>query len=148
MATSAKPTPSITIISGAQSRRFTWPKAMAIPTRWGIHHGPRCSLTIQHLTTTQAIVSQGARHRRHSGSFSGTNNIGFTICSLTLPPGQRCTDPSPVSRSYTSFSEAAEENAFSRILVGLHFRDAVETGTQHGRKIGRRAVTHFLRPTH
>ena len=32
--------------------------------------------------------------------FFGTDNIGFRVCSLTLPPGQRCTDPSPVFRSY------------------------------------------------
>jgi hypothetical protein len=78
--------------------------------------------------------------------FFGTDKIAFRACSLTLPPGQRCTDPSPVSRSYTSFSEAAEENAFSRIVIGIHFRDAVEQGTQHGRKIGRRAANLFLRP--
>ena len=78
--------------------------------------------------------------------FFGTDNIGFTVCSLTLPSGQRCTDPSPVFRSYASFSQAAEENAFSRILVGLHFRNAVETGVKHGRKIGKRAANLFLRP--
>ena len=78
--------------------------------------------------------------------FFGTDNIGFTVCSLTLPPGQRCTDPSPVFRSYASFSQAAEENAFSRILVGLHFRNAVEEGVKHGRKIGKRAANLFLRP--
>jgi hypothetical protein len=55
---------------------------------------------------------------------------------------------SPVFRSYASFSEAAEENALSRILVGIHFRHAVEEGVQHGRKIGRRAVKLFLRPAH
>jgi hypothetical protein len=37
-------------------------------------------------------------------------------------------------------------NAVSRIYVGFHFRDAVETGTDHGEKIGNRAVNHFLRP--
>ena len=41
-----------------------------------------------------------------------------------------------------------DENAVSRIYVGFHFRDAVETGTNHGEKIGNRAVNHFLRPLH
>jgi hypothetical protein len=76
--------------------------------------------------------------------FFGTDNIGFTVCSLTLPSGQGCTDPSPVVRSFASFSQAAQENAFSRILAGLHFRLAVETGTRHGQKIGHRAVRMFL----
>ncbi|HYO83119.1 MAG TPA: vanadium-dependent haloperoxidase, partial [Bryobacteraceae bacterium] len=78
--------------------------------------------------------------------FFGIDTIAFTICSLTLPPGQRCTDPSPVVRSFASFSQAEQENATSRILVGLHFRNSVQTGIQHGRKIGNRAVNMFLRP--
>lgn len=45
-----------------------------------------------------------------------------------------------------SFSQAAEENALSRILVGFHFRNAVEDGVEHGRRIGDRAVNLFLRP--
>jgi hypothetical protein len=59
---------------------------------------------------------------------------------------QRCTDPSPVFRSYASFSEAADENVLSRILIGIHFRLAVEKGTEHGRKIAQRAANVFLRP--
>jgi hypothetical protein len=78
--------------------------------------------------------------------FFGTDNIIFKACSYTLPVGERCTDPSPVYREYTSFSQAAEENAFSRILTGLHFRDATEAGLKHGEKIGNRAVNLFLRP--
>ena len=80
--------------------------------------------------------------------FFGTDYIGFAACSMTLPAGQRCTDPSPVFRSYASFSQAANENAYSRILIGIHFRAAVEEGTKHGRKIGNRAVNLFLRPVH
>ena len=78
--------------------------------------------------------------------FFGTDNIAFRICSLTLPAGQRCTAPSPVFRSYSSFSQAAEENAFSRILIGLHFRNAVEEGVKLGQKIGKRTANLFLRP--
>jgi hypothetical protein len=80
--------------------------------------------------------------------FFGTDHVRFSNCSFTLPAGQTCRDPFPVLRSYTSFSEAADENAVSRILIGIHFRRAVEVGTEHGRQIARRAVTNFLRPTH
>jgi hypothetical protein len=78
--------------------------------------------------------------------FFGTDEIPFAACSLTLPAGARCTDPSPVFRSYTSFSQAANENAVSRILIGIHFRRAVEEGVQHGRQIAKRAADLLLRP--
>ena len=78
--------------------------------------------------------------------FFGTDRIRFKACSLTLPAGSKCADPTPRLRSYSSFSEAANENGLSRILVGLHFRRAVDEGIDHGRKIGSRAVQHFLRP--
>jgi hypothetical protein len=80
--------------------------------------------------------------------FFGTDTLSFSTCSTTLPAGSTCSDPSPVTRSYASFSQAADENAFSRILVGFHFRKAVTEGIKHGRKIANRAVNHFLRPVH
>ena len=67
---------------------------------------------------------------------------------MTLPAGSTCSDASPVLRSYTSFSQAAAENAYSRILIGFHFRKSVEEGTEYGRKIGKRAANLYLRPVH
>ena len=80
--------------------------------------------------------------------FFGTDEISFQDCSVTLPAGSTCSDPSPVFRSYTSFSQAAAENAYSRILIGFHFRKSVEEGTEYGRKIGKRAANLYLRPVH
>jgi hypothetical protein len=80
--------------------------------------------------------------------FFGTDDVNFITCSTTLPPGSKCNDASEVTRSYTSFSEAAAENAYSRILIGFHFRKAVEEGTEYGRKIGKRAANLYLRPVH
>ena len=74
----------------------------------------------------------------------GSDDIPFSACSLSLPAGSTCADATPVLRSFTSFSAAAEENGLSRILVGIHFRNATEEGIQHGRKIGRRAVSMLL----
>ena len=76
----------------------------------------------------------------------GTDKMRFSNCSYTLPQGERCSDPSPVLRTFTRFSQAADENAVSRIYVGFHFRDAVEIGTRHGEKIGNWTVNHVLRP--
>ena len=78
--------------------------------------------------------------------FFRTDKLRFSACSFTLPAGQTCSDASPTLRHFTSFSQAADENAVSRIYVGFHFPDAAETGTRHGEKIADRAVNRFLRP--
>jgi len=80
--------------------------------------------------------------------FFGADDIIFEDCGAVLPAGSTCSDPTPVFRSYTSFSQAAAENAYSRILIGYHFRKSTEEGIEYGRKIGRRAANLYLRPVH
>ena len=80
--------------------------------------------------------------------FFGTDEISFRDCGVTLPAGSTCSDATPVFRSYTSFSQAAAENAHSRILIGFHFRKSVEEGIDYGRKIGQLAANLYLRPVH
>jgi hypothetical protein len=105
------------------------------------------------LQPTYPIPDHDSAHSVEGGAaaevleeFFGTDAIAFTACSLSVPEGSRCNEASPVIRSFTSFSEAADENGLSRILIGIHFRHAVDEGIQHGRKIGKRAVGQFLRP--
>jgi PAP2 superfamily len=75
------------------------------------------------------------------------DQISFSTCSLTLPLiEEQYGGVNELRRSYSSFSQAADENGVSRICVGYHFRIAVEEGIKHGRKIGKRAVEHFLKP--
>jgi hypothetical protein len=107
------------------------------------------------LVPTPPVPDHDSAHSVEGGAaaqvfrrFFGTDEISFETCSLTLPAGSTCSDVSSVTRSFTSFSQAAEENAFSRVLVGFHFRNACEQGVEHGRKIGDRAVDLFLRPVH
>ena len=50
-------------------------------------------------------------------------------------------DAKPVLRSYTTFTQAPDENAISRVYVGFHSRNATDEGTAYGRKIGERAAT-------
>jgi PAP2 superfamily len=76
----------------------------------------------------------------------GGDGMSFRDCGVKLPPGSACGDPSPVLRAYSSFSQAAIENALSRILIGFHFRKSTDEGTAYGRKIGERAATNYLRP--
>jgi hypothetical protein len=71
----------------------------------------------------------------------GTDQVNFKDCGAPLPAGSTCYDEKPVLRSYTSFTQAADENAISRVYVGFHFRNATVEGTAYGRKIGERAAT-------
>ena len=80
--------------------------------------------------------------------FFGTDEISFQDCGVLLPAGSTCSDASPVFRSYTSFSHAAADNAYSRILIGFHFRKSIEEGTEYGHKIGKRAANLYLKPLH
>ena len=84
--------------------------------------------------------------------FTGSDRFDF---STIIPKGfGRVEDPAthpipPVDTriSFATFTEAAEQAAFSRILGGIHFMDDNTTGLFLGRLIGRRAwekaVTYF-----
>jgi hypothetical protein len=96
------------------------------------------------LQTTPEIPDYDSGHAVQGGTaaevlrrFFGRDRISFSTTSTTLPGAG--------SRSYRSFSQAAAENGLSRILIGFHFRQAVEVGIDHGRKIGARAVERFMR---
>ena len=71
----------------------------------------------------------------------GTDQVNFKDCGATLPAGSTCYDAKPVFRSYTSFTQAGDENAYSRVLIGFHFRNATVEGNAYGHKIGERAAT-------
>lgn len=103
------------------------------------------------LAPTPPVPDHPSTHSIEGGAaaqvlkrFFGTDDVAFSTCSLTLS-GATCADPSPTLRSYTSFTEAANENGLSRILVGFHFRNAVEQGIQQGRAIGDHVVDRVLR---
>jgi hypothetical protein len=109
--------------------------------------------TWEPLEPTPPIPDYDSAHAVEGGAaaevlqrFFKTDQVNFSACSLTLPlPEERCGGAQQVLRSYSSFSQA-DENGVSRILVGFHFRKAVQEGIQHGRKIGKRAAEHFLKP--
>ena len=71
--------------------------------------------------------------------FTGTNVFPFCMVSATSAP-------SGTKRCWGSFTRAELENAESRVLVGFHFRFAIETGVEVGRKVGKFAIRHALRP--
>ncbi|HEU4368803.1 MAG TPA: hypothetical protein VFV05_11330 [Methylomirabilota bacterium] len=51
-----------------------------------------------------------------------------------------------ITRSFTSFSQAARESADSRVYAGIHFRSACEDGLALGRKVGQRVAKLYLQP--
>lgn len=82
-----------------------------------------------------AHTSNGAAASSVLASFFGTDAIGFSFTTRTSPGG--------AVRSFTSFSQAAEEEGVSRIYVGYHFRSAVNAALTLGRQVGDWTVRHF-----
>jgi hypothetical protein len=70
--------------------------------------------------------------------FFGTDFIAFTTTSGAPFAG--------ITRSFTSFSQASQENANSRVYAGIHFRDATTDGVKMGEKIGKFVFNHYLEP--
>jgi hypothetical protein len=70
--------------------------------------------------------------------FFGNDRVAFRMTSGAPFAG--------ITRSFTSFSQAARENAESRIYAGVHFRSACEDGIMLGQRIGGRAFASHLQP--
>jgi hypothetical protein len=70
--------------------------------------------------------------------FFGTDQISFSMTS-GAPFAE-------ITRSFTSFTQAAQENADSRVYAGIHFRTACQDGIKQGEQIGRRAFAQYLQP--
>jgi hypothetical protein len=69
--------------------------------------------------------------------FFGDDEIPSTSTSGAPFPG--------ITRSFTSFSQAAQENADSRVFAGIHFRTACRDGVRLGKQVGRFVFNHFLK---
>jgi hypothetical protein len=93
---------------------------------------PFPSYTSGHATIGTALF-------RTLAEFFGTDNVPFTIISdefNTITVDQNG-QPRPMEpRSFTSFSEAASENAQSRIYLGVHFHFDMIAGMNAGDAIG------------
>ncbi len=63
----------------------------------------------------------------------------FTMSSPTALPGK-------ATRSFNSVGQAADENADSRVVAGIHFRFACEAGQELGNKIGHWVTQNQLKP--
>jgi hypothetical protein len=97
------------------------------------------------LQNTPAVSDYPSTQSIFSGAASvilagvlGTDQVSFSVTSGPPFPD--------ITRSFTSFSQAAQESANSRIYAGIHFRTACEHGLTLGRKIGQRALALYLQP--
>jgi hypothetical protein len=54
--------------------------------------------------------------------------------------------PTGSTRTWRTFTQAAAENADSRVMVGIHTRQSVVDGATQGRLVGDYVVRHRLRP--
>jgi hypothetical protein len=93
---------------------------------------------------TPPFPSYTSGHSTFSGSastilalFCGTDNVAFTSSSegFSVP-----------DRSFTSFSQASDEAARSRLYGGIHFTSDNEVGALMGGNIGQYVFANYLRP--
>jgi membrane-associated phospholipid phosphatase len=96
------------------------------------------------LETTPNGPSYPSQHSGVAGAFStvlakyfGADNIPFSVSWEGLPG---------VTRSFDSFSQAAQECANSRIWLGIHYRFDTTAGLALGRSVGTYIYQNFLLP--
>jgi hypothetical protein len=63
--------------------------------------------------------------------------VTFSVSTSAMPDSPR---------EYPSFAAFADEEAFSRILGGIHYRNSMMTGAALGRRIGEQAIADFMQP--
>jgi hypothetical protein len=86
---------------------------------------------------TSGHATFGAATFRVLERFYGKNNIQFTMGSDELPG---------VTRTFDSFSQASDENAISRIYLGIHWLFDAEQGIAAGKKVADWVYGHALAP--
>jgi hypothetical protein len=101
--------------------------------------------TWENLLNTPAHPDYVSTHAVQGGAASavlrrvfGTDQVAFTATSGAPFAG--------LTRTFSRFSEAGQENADSRVYAGVHFRSATTAGLTLGQQVGRFTVRHALRP--
>jgi hypothetical protein len=87
-----------------------------------------------HPSTHSALGAAAATVLAHA---FGRDQLKFTVASTSA----LAANP---TREFKSFSDAARENADSRVKAGIHFRFATEEGLKLGRNVGRHTVQTLL----
>ena len=72
-------------------------------------------------------------------NFFGTDEVTFSMTSNTPQVIQK-------TRTYSRFSDAAEDVVDARVYLGIHFRFADTVARRQGRHVANWAFSHFLQP--
>jgi hypothetical protein len=72
--------------------------------------------------------------------FFGTNSMTFSVTTTNTGPTVQDT------RTFTHFTDAAEEVVDARIYLGIHFRFADVEARKQGKHVANWAFSHFLKP--
>jgi hypothetical protein len=72
--------------------------------------------------------------------FFGTNSMTFSVTTTNTVPTVQDT------RTFTHFTDAAQEVVDARIYLGIHFRFADEEARKQGKHVANWAFENFLRP--
>ncbi len=95
----------------------------------------------QTLDETWKPVLQTPPFPEYTSGHSVVSSAASSILTSYFGEGFGFVDSSEVyfglpERKFTSFNQASEEAAISRLYGGIHFRDAIENGVAQGKKIG------------
>jgi hypothetical protein len=95
------------------------------------------------LRTTPNHPEYPSAHACHStavaealGAFFGTDNVHFSLDSRVTG----------TAREYDRFRDVVKDVNRARVLVGFHFRNSDQEGSNLGRKVGRYIVAHLFQP--
>jgi hypothetical protein len=69
-------------------------------------------------------------------AFFGTDKVHFSLDSRVTG----------TTREYDSFHDVVKDVDWARVLVGFHFRNSDQQGSNLGQKVGRYVVEHFFQP--
>lgn len=84
----------------------------------------------------------GAAMAGSLADYYGTDDVTFAVPNAPPPPLM------PITRRYTSFSQAVDEIVDARVWSGIHFRTADEAGAKIGRQVSRWREGRFFVPLH
>ena len=93
-----------------------------------------------------AHAALGGAAERVLAAVAGSDALAFSMTARQgTNPSQALTGPQ-LTRQFTSFSQAAQENALSRIYIGFHFRESARVGLAQGESVGDYVAAHALAP--
>jgi hypothetical protein len=90
------------------------------------------------LLVTPAFPEYTSGHSTQSAAAAAvlTDMLGDDYRFMDTTAADHGTLPPPASSSFSSFNDAAQQAAISRLLAGIHFRAAIENGFVQGTCIG------------